>query len=77
MKQRLPENYLPSREASPEIILPGDMQYPAQLNACQELLDRNIAAARGSRTAIYHQGRKLSYDELAGAVQTFAAALRD
>src|SRR3990172_4393097 len=77
MKQRLPENYLPSREASPEIILPGDMQYPAQLNACQELLDRNIAAARGSRTAIYNKGGKLSYDELAGAVQTFAAALRD
>lgn len=77
MKQRLPENCLPPREAAPEIILPSDLRYPTQLNVCQELLDRNLAAGRGPCPAIYHQRRTISYEELISAVETLAAALRD
>src|SRR4030095_9555921 len=77
MKQRLPEHFLPPPEASPKIVLPSDMHYPPQLNACQALLDKNLEAGRGSRTAIHQQGRPISYEELGSAVETFAAALRD
>jgi 2-aminobenzoate-CoA ligase len=77
MKQRLPENCLPAREAGPKIILPPGMQYPARLNACEELLDRNLASGRGSRPAIHHQGRVVTYQELAASSETLAAALLD
>ena len=77
MKQRLPENCLPPLELWPEIVLPAGMQYPPRLNACVELLDHNIAAVRGARPAIYHQGRTITFAELVASVETFAAALLD
>ncbi|MBI4442306.1 MAG: benzoate-CoA ligase family protein [Acidobacteria bacterium] len=77
MKQRLPENYLPPPQDQPEIILPPDLHYPAKLNACAALLDSNLAAQRGRRPAVYHQGGAISYEELAGSVETFAASLLD
>ena len=77
MKQRFPENYLPSPELCPQLIFPEGMQYGPRLNACQELLDGNLRAGRASRPAIYYQGRTISYDELAGAVETAAAVLLD
>ena len=77
MKQRLPANCLPSPETSPQLILPPDLQYPARLNACQELLDRNLAAQYGRRPAVYYQGRIICYDELAGLVESLASSLLD
>ena len=65
MKQSIPENYLPSPGQCPKLVFPKGMQYAARLNACQELLDRNLSAGRGNRPAILYQGRTISYDELA------------
>src|ERR1041385_5505641 len=75
MKQRLPDNCLPAPELLPKIVLPPSMQYPAQLNACRELLDQNMAAEYGRRPAIYFQGRTICFDELAGLVESFSASL--
>src|SRR5947208_1689326 len=77
MKQRLPENCLPPGELLPELALPPEMRYPAQLNACAELLDRNLTAHNGGRPAIYFRGRTIGYDELAGLVESFASSLLD
>ncbi|HWP84284.1 MAG TPA: benzoate-CoA ligase family protein [Terriglobia bacterium] len=77
MKQRIPAGCLPPAELCPKLVLPEWMQYPPRLNACGELLDRNLAAGRGKQPAIRHQGRTISYEELASAVETLAAALLD
>jgi 2-aminobenzoate-CoA ligase len=77
MKQNLPADCLPPQQLWPERILPPDLRYPARLNACEELLDRNLEARRGRRAAVYHQGRVLSFEELAASVETFAASLLD
>jgi len=78
MKQRLPEHCLPLSDSLPELVftLP-ELQYPPRLNACQELLDRNLEAPRRSRPAIYHQGRVVSFEQLAERVEAFAASLLD
>jgi len=78
MKQRLPENCLPSPDLLPELVfaLP-ELQYPQRLNACRELLEPNLEEQRRSRAAIYHQGRVVSFEELAERVEAFAASLLD
>lgn len=76
MMQRIPEHCLPPEELQPKIILPEGISYTARLNACGELLDRNLVAGRGQRPAIYHGGLTITFEELAQAVQTLAAALK-
>ncbi len=41
-----------------------ELQYPAELNAAAELLDRNVAEGRGERPAIYYKDEVLTYNEL-------------
>ncbi|MBI4443625.1 MAG: benzoate-CoA ligase family protein [Acidobacteria bacterium] len=77
MKQRLPEDCLPVAGSRPELIFTiAELQYPARLNACQQLLDRNVAQ-RGGRAAILYQDRSITFDELHAQVETLAAALLD
>ena len=78
MKQRVPSACLPPEGTEPELIftLP-ELQYPAQLNICRQLLDCNLEAGRGNRPAIFFRGRTTSFDELSAAVQSFSASLLD
>ena len=78
MIQRLPAGSLPELRLYPEFIfdLP-DLKYPARLNACRELLDRNLEANRGLRPAIIHHGQAISYDKLFHSVETLAGSLFD
>ena len=41
---------------------------PATFNIASHLLDRNLAAGRGNKTAIYEDGRTVTYAELAEMV---------
>lgn len=56
---------MPAEEALPDFVcdLPG-LQYPSQMNAAVELLDRNIAAGRGDKTAILSPSESWTYREL-------------
>src|SRR5579885_923111 len=78
ISQKLPSDCLPHRSLYPELKfdIPA-LQYPPRLNACRELLDANLDAGRGGRTAIYYRDGTLSYDDLSQSVQTLAAALRE
>ena len=78
MQQKLPSDYLPPSDLLPELVFQiPELQYPPQLNACRELLDRNLAEKRGGRPAIFFEDRVLSYDQLSDSVQTVSAALLD
>jgi 2-aminobenzoate-CoA ligase len=53
-----------------------ELSYPDTLNACYELLDRNIAEGRGSSPAIFSAANVLTYNELSDKVSRMAGALR-
>lgn len=67
----------PPRELWPEKIysLP-ELSYPDTLNACHELLDRNLEQGRGSSPAIYFNKSVVTYSELHQEVMAIAGALR-
>ena len=67
----------PPRELWPEKIysLP-ELSYPDTLNACHELLDRNLDEGRGSSPAIYFKDSVVTYSELHHQVMNIAGALR-
>jgi 2-aminobenzoate-CoA ligase len=68
---------LPAREALPDILLDApELQFPEQLNAATELLDRHIAAGRGDRRAVLAPGGvNWSYEELANRANRIARVL--
>lgn len=78
MDQRLPPGCFPPAALLPEFIfaLP-ELHYPANLNVCRELLDRNLSGQQAARPAILFAGRMIPYGELAQSVETLAAALLD
>ena len=78
MDQRLPPGCFPPAAHLPEFIfdLP-ELRYPAKLNVCRELLDRNLDGKQAARPAIFFAGREITYGELAQSVETLAAALLD
>jgi 2-aminobenzoate-CoA ligase len=53
-----------------------ELQYPESLNAAAELLDRNIAAGRGARPAIFYKDEVITYDELLTRVNKMGNALK-
>lgn len=69
---------LPPQAQWPEFTwgLP-ELQYPAQLNASVELLDRNVAAGRGGHNAVIADDGTWTYRELLDDVSAVAALLRD
>jgi benzoate-CoA ligase family protein len=57
--------------------IPAGNRYAAtEFNAAEYLLDRNLAAGRGGRTALVTPDRELGYAELADEVHRIAAGLR-
>jgi 2-aminobenzoate-CoA ligase len=66
----------PPRELWPEKIysLP-ELSYPEACNACQELLDANLALGRGAAPAIHFAGSVTTYQQLADEVMRMAGAL--
>ena len=74
----MPFDCFPPPELFPELIFElSGLSYPPTLNACRELLDRNLAGGQGDRPAIFFRDRTISYSELAQSVETLAAALLD
>src|SRR5215470_5056957 len=73
----LPMLSYPSRELWPEKTcdLP-ELAYPQTLNACYELIDRNLAFGRGAAPAIYFSDSVITYNQLATDVMKLAGALR-
>jgi 2-aminobenzoate-CoA ligase len=53
-----------------------ELQYPDELNAAAELLDRNVAEGRGARPAIYYKDEVITYDELLKRVNQMGNAMK-
>ena len=53
-----------------------EFHYPEELNAVEELLDRNVAEGRGARPAIYYKDLVISYGELLATVNKMGNALK-
>jgi 2-aminobenzoate-CoA ligase len=68
----------PPRELWPErrYTLP-ELQYPASLNACAELLDSHIAEGRGKAPAIYFNDSVWTYAQVFAEANRLAAVFRD
>jgi acyl-coenzyme A synthetase/AMP-(fatty) acid ligase len=52
------------------------LHIPSEYNIAAEILDRNLAAGRGSREALWYQGRTWTYAELAELTNRVGNALR-
>jgi benzoate-CoA ligase len=52
------------------------VEIPSTFNIASHLIDRNLAAGRANRTAVYEDGRTLTYAELAEMVNRCGNALR-
>jgi 2-aminobenzoate-CoA ligase len=67
----------PAREMWPEMTCSDEgLSYPATLNSCYELLDRNLDQGRGSSPAIFFHDSVITYSELHEAVTRAAGGLR-
>ena len=66
---------LPPFEQWPEIV--GLPDYPERLNAAVELVDRQVAANHGDRTALIGNGRSRTYKELQDWTNRLARALAE
>ena len=70
-------NKLPPKEDWGErIYTRPEFQYPDELNAASELLDRNIAEGRGNRPAVYYRDQVLTYGDLQKLVNRMGNALK-
>ncbi len=74
----IPEGYLPPRELWPTRIykLPEYGSYPQKLNTTEELLDKQVAAGKGGRTAILFEDKKIPYQALLGMVNKLGSGLK-
>ncbi len=70
-------NELPPREYWGErVYTRPEFNYPDDLNAAAELIDRNVAEGRGSRPAIYYKDQVITYGELLADVNKMGHALK-
>lgn len=74
---RILEEYLPPPELQPTRIytLPEFKEYPQKFNSTEELLDKNVAAGRGDKVAIYFEDQKITYKALQGMVNRLGNGL--
>ena len=66
----------PLTDWSERVYTRPELQYPDELNAAVELLDRNIAEGRANRPAIYYKDQVINYSELQATVNKMGNALR-
>ena len=52
------------------------VEIPSSINIASHLIDRNLAAGRANKTAVYEDGRTLTYAELAEMVNRSGNGLR-
>jgi 2-aminobenzoate-CoA ligase len=75
---RIPAEYLPPKELWPTRIytLPEHQTYPQHLNSTEELLDKQVAAGKGDRIAIYFEDKKIPYKAVLATVNKLGSALK-
>jgi 2-aminobenzoate-CoA ligase len=75
---KIPESYLPPRDTWPERAydLPEYRDIPEKFNACVELIDRNIDAGRGDRTAIKFMDQEVTYSQFLSNICRVANGLK-
>lgn len=71
--------YLPPRELWPTRIytLPEFAAYPDRFNPCEELLDKQVEAGRGDRTAVLFEDQRITYAQLLTQANKLGSALRE
>jgi 2-aminobenzoate-CoA ligase len=71
--------YLPPRELWPTRIytLPEFATYPDRFNPCEELLDKQVEAGRGDRTAVLFEDQRITYGQLLTQANKLGSALRE
>jgi 2-aminobenzoate-CoA ligase len=67
-----PENFRPTRLYT----LSEFQEYPELLNATEELLDKQVAAGRGGRVAVYFEDQHITYTQLLSSVNRLGSAFR-
>ena len=67
---------LPPPDRWPELLTDG-FRYPERLNAAVELVDRQVEAGHGDRTALIGNGRRRTYKELADWTNRLARTLSE
>ncbi len=75
---RISAEYLPPKELWPTRIynLPEHQTYPQRLNSTEELLDKQVAAGKGDRIAIYFEDKKIPYKAVLASVNKLGSALK-
>jgi len=75
---RIPADYLPPEELRPSRIytLPEYQHYPQRFNSTEELLDKQVAAGKGDRIAIYFEDKKIPYKAVLATVNKLGSALK-
>jgi 2-aminobenzoate-CoA ligase len=70
--------YLPPRELWPTRIytLPEFAAYPDRFNPCEELLDNQVEAGSGDRTAVLFEDQRVTYGQLRTQANKLGDALR-
>ncbi len=53
-----------------------ELEYPSELNAAAELLDRNVSLGRGERPAIYYREEVITYQDLLNRVNQMGNAMK-
>jgi 2-aminobenzoate-CoA ligase len=77
MSHKAFESQLPPQEMWGErIYITDDFDYPEQLNAAVELLDRNLERTFGDRPALYYKDETYTYRQLFALVNKMGNALR-
>jgi 2-aminobenzoate-CoA ligase len=74
--ERFSQELPPLEDWGERIYTRPELQYPDELNAAVELLDRNVAEGRGPRPAVYYRDQVITYDELLKRVNQMGNALR-
>ena len=71
--------YLPARELWPTRIytLPEFAVYPDRFNPTEELLDKQVEAGRGDRTAVLFEDQRMTYGQLLTQANKLGSALRE
>jgi 2-aminobenzoate-CoA ligase len=74
----IPADYLPPKELWPQRIykLPEHETYPQRFNSTEELLDKQVAAGKGERVAIYFEDKKIPYKAVLANVNKLGSALK-
>jgi hypothetical protein len=75
---RIPADYLPPKELWPvrAYKLSEFQTYPQRLNSTEELLDKQVAAGKGDRIAIYFEDKRIPYKAVLANVNKLGSALK-